>query len=47
VTERRLRGGRRIYGKAGADGMPDPSQPCPDCGKEWDCHGNFEIARLA
>jgi hypothetical protein len=47
VAKRHLPDGRRFYGKTEVDEMPDVGEPCPDCGQDWERHGNLAIVRLA
>ena len=47
MTRRYLRDGRRVYGKAEVDEMPDIDEPCPECGNPWDAHpGGVGLMRL-
>lgn len=46
MAVRRVPDGRRFHGKAEADEMPDPELPCPECGQEWEEHGDVVIFRL-
>lgn len=45
--KRYLRDGRRVYGEAEVDEMPDTAKPCPECGQAWDAHeGDVSLMRL-
>ena len=46
MAVRRLPDGRRFYGKSEVDEMPDPEKPCPECGQDWERHGDAAIFRL-